>query len=322
MDMAKKIINKGKVSIRSLFVTLVIFSILVYLGITIYNVLVGSKKAEDNTPVNVLPPSNTVQNLYNWYLNYKGNPVETGAYKFNNNLSTVFINSIDNRLYKNQLSYDPFVCSVDKPLGVSVISEKVEGNNAIVEINEDFGVDKKININLALEGDKWMVTYIDCPQIEEFRIQQETSAKTRVTLYFNNSEREKEKQDINNTEGQGESCGNVYDIERVVNNTADPLTTAIQELLKGPNKAEEILGYTSIFSPTTEGMLKELKIENDTAYIDLKDYRPVLNKEFTPCDMKSFKNSIEYTIKHYRENVSEIVFMLEGSKEDFNIWIK
>lgn len=309
--MKKSKLNFGKISVRSTLVTVFIFLILIYLGISIIKIVNKNNSKEEKNPTNVNPPSSTVQNLYNWRLSYSGNPVETGAYKFNTNLSTVFINSIDNRSYKNELTYDPFLCSSEKPLGVSVIDEVIKDNIAVVNINEDFGTDKKIQVNLALEGDKWMVTYIDCPQIEELKKQQENSAKTRVTLYFNNTDRNK---------GE-ESCANVYDIERVVSNTTDPLTTSIQELLKGPNKAEEILGYTSVFSQNTTDMLKELKIENDTAYIDFKDYRGLLNKEFTPCDMKSFRYSIENTIKHYRGNVKEIIFMLEGNKEDFNKWI-
>lgn len=308
--MNKKISKNGKVSIRSLLITLGIFAVLVYLGITIYKLVVGTPLKEEEIETNILPPTNTVQDFYTWYMSYKGNPIDTGAYKFNSNLATVFINTIDNRLYKNQLSYDPFVCSTDKPLGVSVIGEKITDRNATVEINEDFGTDKKINVQLVLEGTKWMISSIDCPQIEEQIQEEENKAKTKVTLFFNSNERE-----------ETDECGLVFDIDRIINNTTDPLTTAIQELLKGPNKAEEILGYTSVFSTQTEGMLKELKILDKTAYIDLKDYGEKLNKDFTPCESKSFKNSIENTIKHYRE-VDNIVFMLEGSKEEFDKWVK
>jgi|GEM_PF-1668940 len=310
--MNKKVVKSGKISIRSMLVTLAILGILIYLGITIYKLVVGVKTVEENIQTDILPPTNTVQSFYNWYMSYRGNPIDTGAYKFNNNLATVFINSIDNRLYKNQLTYDPFTCSNDKPLGVSVVSENINDKNATVEINGDFGIDKKVNVQLVLEGTKWMISAIDCPQIEEQKQQEENKAKTKVTLFFENSGREEENTD---------ACGRVFDIDRVINNTTDPLTTAIQELLKGTNKAEEILGYTSIFSDQTEGMLKELRITDNTAYVDLRDYREKLNKDFTPCESKSFKSSIESTIRHYRE-VNSVIFMLEGNKEEFESWIK
>lgn len=281
--------------------------ILVIIGVSIYNLINNKPMVIEEKKVEIVPPTEVVNSFYNWYMNYRGNTVETGAYKYNEHLSALFINDIDNRHFKGHLTYDPFVCAPDKPLGVSVISEETKETTSVVKINEDFGTDIQVDVHLVLEGNKWMISQIDCPQIQEQKEQEEQRARTVVTLYFNQMK-----------EG-GTDCGDTRSVERTIDEAQDTLTTAVQELFKGPNRAEKLGAYSSPFSEQTEGMLKELRIDGNTAYVNLRDYRNTL--ELDTCTSKDFINQIEKTIKHYRD-VDNIEIAIENSTEDFNSWIK
>jgi len=281
---------------RSTIFTLVVIIILFVLGWMIATGLTPKELLPKKEP-EIAPPRQTVQYLYNWYMSYKGNPVDTGSYKYVEYLTSGFINEIDNRSFKGSLNYDPFVCHNEKPLGVSIVKEDVKDNNATITVSADYGEDKEIPVYLVLEGNEWKVSGIGCPQIDEQKQKEEEKKQKRVTLFLTNTS-------MNETDDEG--CAKVYKIERVVADDSDQLTTAIKELFKGVNKAEEIQGYTSVFKPETEEMLKGIQIADNKVYVSLRGYEE-FKKVLTPCEIKSFNSQIKETIKYYGYD-QEVVF--------------
>ena len=293
---SKKNIKVKGLTLGSTVITFGLLLVLLTLCDLIFTSIL-SKKELTKTTVTDKSPSEVTQDFYTWYMGYKGNSVETGAYKLNSNLSTTFINDIDNRVYKNHLNYDPFVCSADRLLGISVVKEDIVGSSATVLINEDFGEDKGIYVHLVLEDTNWKISAIDCPQIEEQRKKEEDKSKSKVVLFLTSTSKTKSNED---------GCKVVYEVERVVEDISDPLTTAMQELFKGPTKAEGILGYTSVFSEQTTGIFKGLRIADNKAYVSLRGYDNFISS-LTTCEVKSFENQIEKTIRYYK-SVGEIIY--------------
>lgn len=167
---------------------IVIFGLILILLILIFQILYlinkqSKLKIQEEVTIKETP-TQVVERLYNWYKYYAGSPIDSGAYKTRTELSTFFINDIDNRSFLNKLNYDPFVCQTSKPLGVGVIFEEIKNGTAIVKINTDYGYEKEVSIRMSKEGDEWKVFSIDCPQIEEEKLRQEELKKNRVTIYL------------------------------------------------------------------------------------------------------------------------------------------
>jgi len=288
--------NFKRLTPRSTIITLTILVILIGLGGLIYKNLQKNGMLPE-AESEITPPTKVVQDFYNWYMNYRGNPVESGAYRYLEELTPGLIEDIDNRMGKGKLSYDPFSCGAGKPLGVAVIREEIKDTNANVVINTDYGNNVEINLKMVLENKAWKVVSIDCPQIEEQKKIDEEKAKQKVTIFLLNTLKTKANED---------KCTTVHKVERSVESSADPIPVALDELFRGTTKEESDALYTSIFSDKTVGMLGGVRFIENTAFVALRGFEDFKNTK-NECEINSFKAQIEQTIKGYKD-ITEVVF--------------
>jgi len=131
-----------------------------------------------------------------------------------------------------------------------------------------------------------------------------------VKVFFSNSELDPEI-----------SCNKVFPVEREISETLDVAKAALEELFKGPTEEEKNEGYVSWFSDTTEDILKSVKIENDTAYVDLKDIRQIIPNVSSSCGSAEFLAEVETTLKQFSA-VDRVIIAIEGKPETFYEWIQ
>ena len=117
------------------------------------------------------------------------------------------------------------------------------------------------------------------------------------------------------------SCNKVFPVKREVSKTLGAAKVALEELFKGPTEEEKNQGYVSWFSDTTKDILKSVKIENDTAYVDLKDIRQVIPNVSTSCGSAEFLAEVETTLKQF-PSVNRVIIAIEGKPKTFYEWIQ
>lgn len=125
----------------------------------------------------------------------------------------------------------------------------------------------------------------------------------------------------NNKLGKEGDCSRVYPVVREIPQTQAVAKAALNELFAGPNQEEASVGATSFFSNKTKSILKSVKIENETAYVDLIDIRQILSNVSTSCGSASFLAEIENTLKQF-PTVKKVIIAINGNPETFYEWIQ
>jgi len=132
-----------------------------------------------------------------------------------------------------------------------------------------------------------------------------------INVYFNNT----------NLNPNAEDCSKVYLLIRTVPKTLGVGKAALEELFKGPTEGEKSQGYTSWFSEKTKDILKSIKIENNTAYVDLKDIRQIIPNVSASCGSAEFLAEIEATLKQF-DSVARVIIAIDGNPSTFYEWIQ
>jgi eight-cysteine-cluster-containing protein len=117
------------------------------------------------------------------------------------------------------------------------------------------------------------------------------------------------------------SCNKVFPVEREMSETLGVEKAVLEELFKGPTEEEKSQGYVSWFSQETKDILKSVKIENDTAYVDLKDIRQIIPNVSSSCGSVEFLTEVETTLKQFSA-VDRVIIAIEGKPETFYEWIQ
>jgi hypothetical protein len=91
-------------------------------------------------------------------------------------------------------------------------------------------------------------------------------------------------------------CDKVYPVSRRVRRPT-VLKGAVEALLRGPTAAERRRGYGGWFSARTAGMLRSIRLSQDVAYIDFRDFRDpgrieLLWQRITPSPAQSHCYSV------------------------------
>ena len=147
------------------------------------------------------------------------------------------------------------------------------------------------------------------------------SETMKIKIYFNNSNLDPEF-----------FCYKVFPVEREILKTqaegAEPVgrgsavaKAALEELFKGPSEEEKTQGYISWFSKTTKDILKSVKIENNTAYVDLKDIRQIIPNASSSCGSAEFLAEVETTLKQFPV-VNKVIMAIEAKPSTFYEWIQ
>ncbi|MFO8035606.1 MAG: GerMN domain-containing protein [Anaerolineales bacterium] len=135
--------------------------------------------------------------------------------------------------------------------------------------------------------------------------------KKTVTIYFNNTELNPDAE-----------CDQVFPVEREISSEKDPLRAALEELFQGPSPAEAEEGYTSFFSEETEDILIDVKVEGNTAYLNLQDIRGLIPGVSSSCGSQEFFAEVEQTIKAQKPSVEKVLYAIEGDPEPFYEWVQ
>jgi spore germination protein GerM len=134
--------------------------------------------------------------------------------------------------------------------------------------------------------------------------------KMVIKVYFGNSKLNKEN-----------DCSQVYPVVREIPKTQAVAKAALNELFAGPTQVETNEGATSFFSSKTKSILKSVKIEEETAYVDLVDIRQTLSNASTSCGSVAFLAEVENTLKQFG-TVKKVVIAINGKPETFYEWIQ
>jgi len=156
-------------------------------------------------------------------------------------------------------------------------------------------------------GQRWgAATDIELPSVTQTP---QTPASTTFSVYFDNE----------NINPNAQDCAAVYPLKRTVPYTQTVATAALRELFRGPTSDETAQGYQSLFSERTKEILVGVKVENNTAYVNLKDIRLLVSAASASCGGAQFFAEVETTLKQFTI-VTRVVFALEGNPEAFYEW--
>jgi spore germination protein GerM len=115
-------------------------------------------------------------------------------------------------------------------------------------------------------------------------------------------------------------CFAVYPVERSVLRTNNFSKEALQELFKGPTEQEMAQGYVSFFSDDTKNLLISSKVEDRTAYINLRDFRNIIPTSNNFCGKPFFLSQVDKTVKQFG-TVEKIIYAIEGKPKTFYDWM-
>ena len=103
-------------------------------------------------------PGVAVEEFYNWYLEYPGDPIADGAYKTHNIISEDLIKKIE----ISEKETDPFLCGMERSSGIEVEPAKTSDDSSSVIINvKSNGMVTPVKANLKLNGN-WKIINIVC----------------------------------------------------------------------------------------------------------------------------------------------------------------
>lgn len=113
-----------------------------------------------------------------------------------------------------------------------------------------------------------------------------------------------------------QNCSAVFVVERTVPASDDEATTALEQLLAGPTPDEEAEGYSSWFSAATADALLGVRVEGDTAYVNLADLRQVIPNAGTSCGSGQFMASLNATTTN-ATGAAKVLYAFDGDPVAF-----
>jgi len=136
------------------------------------------------------------------------------------------------------------------------------------------------------------------------------AATTVLRVYFNH---------VQNA-GTDADCAIVFPLQRQVPRTEAVATAALNQLFAGPSETERAQGYRSPFSAATSGLLKRIRIEQGTAYVDLHDQRAQLGGATSSCGAAEFQTQVERTLRQF-PTVRRVILAIDGDPRRFYGWM-
>jgi spore germination protein GerM len=133
---------------------------------------------------------------------------------------------------------------------------------------------------------------------------------TRLLVYFSNDRLASDSAD----------CAAVFPVERTVPKTTRVATAALRELFGGPMPAEREAGYRSFFSAATAGLLKNVRVQGNTAYVNLNDLRTVLSGATSSCGAAEFQSQVSHTLLQF-PTIKRVIYAIDGEPRKFYDWM-
>lgn len=111
-------------------------------------------------------------------------------------------------------------------------------------------------------------------------------------------------------------------LTRVVPHAVTVLRTALEQLLMGPNAAEQAAGYVSLFSPATAAMLNTVELEaGGRAVVDFADLRAVIPNASASAAAHALLAQLDATVFQF-PTVLSVQYRIDGSCDDFFNWLQ
>lgn len=116
-----------------------------------------------------------------------------------------------------------------------------------------------------------------------------------------------------------DDCSQALPLKRKISDNS--VEGVLRVLFAGPTEEEKQAGYGSPFGKETAGLLIRAKIERDTAYVDMKDFRTELPSVSSSCGSAQFTGEVEATLRH-NFGIKGVVYAIEGNPETFYEFIQ
>lgn len=111
-------------------------------------------------------------------------------------------------------------------------------------------------------------------------------------------------------------------VPRLVPRTQAVLRAALEELLKGPSKEEQALGFHSFFSPATAGLLQNVGIdEQGQVTIDFADLSQVIPSASSSTGSQELTGELNRTVFQF-PTVKAAAYRISGSGDAFWNWLQ
>lgn len=101
-----------------------------------------------------------VQDFYDWYLSYDGNPLVDGAYRASRYLSPGMVVFLDD-FTAGEMDYDPILCAQDKPASITPSTSQVTDGWAKVEVTTSFAR-HQFAVELVHKQGGWLIDKVNC----------------------------------------------------------------------------------------------------------------------------------------------------------------
>lgn len=110
-------------------------------------------------------PASVVEEFYNEWVSYEGNPVADRIYRDHDKISLELEERFDELIDSfGKVAYDPVLCAQDKPVSMNFEQDKKKYNDAIVKVRETFNGEKIITtVLLSKRAGSWLIDDIQCP---------------------------------------------------------------------------------------------------------------------------------------------------------------
>jgi hypothetical protein len=134
------------------------FMVFLILGVAILTsaaIILGPQRAFASSN-----PEEVVENFYQDYLEYEGNPLVDKIYQGNGNLSPDFIQFLD-EFTQDGMLYDPVLCAQDKPGSFIVDTISKDRKQATVIVETSFE-GHQFSVELVFDGNDWLIDQVDC----------------------------------------------------------------------------------------------------------------------------------------------------------------
>ena len=109
----------------------------------------------------------------------------------------------------------------------------------------------------------------------------------------------------------------VFGATRQVDSRSFVPEQVLGSLFNGPTPQEKQQGYTSMFSSVTGGILRKVKIEGDTTYVDLSDFRKLIPNASSSCSSQDFFAQVSQTLKNNVSGVQNVTYAINGDPRIF-----
>jgi hypothetical protein len=141
-------------------------SLLLGLALICVLFLGACSSTETNSPASgpvelpAVPAEQVVQEFYDWYSTYPGNPIVSGAYQEHPAVGESLVKTIE-EARKDGLMADPIICAQDIPDSFTVWEAVVDGSTARVHVLSSWA-GHELDVELQPSGGEWVINRVIC----------------------------------------------------------------------------------------------------------------------------------------------------------------